>query len=337
MPAGTDFDLNSVIWVYDHRGQTEGAALGWTRLLPPTSITSICSMSAVDDTGDLLFGGEDGQLYVHEGSGDIDKVALVIDASNTSPIIVTTAAAHELDDHDFVFIRGVVGNAAANGNFYVHASGFDPNQFALYSDHDLSVAVGGSGVASYSNLHIDGSDSTKVTTASHAFVTADVGKSLSIQAGSGFTACTPTIVGVESGAARLSIAIGTPGSTAGNSQSAGCVGRLDTVPFTVKSRGMAKEETGQTWFETNRPTRVLAKLKTSEATLITLTCSTDEGAAASTVTHTVPAGVVQLRDKVSAGVRGDSIFVTLSGSTVSPTKVTSLAVEASEGSIRGNA
>jgi hypothetical protein len=55
------------------------------------------------------------------------------------------------------------------------------------------------------------------------------------------------------------------------------------------------------------------------------------------VTHSVPPGVVLLRDKVSSDVRGDAVFASISGATVSPTRITSLAVEAAEGAIRGNA
>lgn len=43
----------------------------------------------------------------------------VTDASNTSPIVITTSAAHGFLTGDKVFIQGVLGNAAANGEFSV--------------------------------------------------------------------------------------------------------------------------------------------------------------------------------------------------------------------------
>jgi len=238
-------------------------------------------------------------------------------------------------------IRGVIGNAVANGTFFVHANGYDPNQFALFLDYALTVPVDGhlAGLSSLSDLAIDPSDASRVTSSTYSFGPLDVGKSLHILAGSGFTACTPYVVSVDgSGAAKLSLAVGTPGSSHGSSQAFGTVAKPAAVTFRVKSRGMAQEDSGVRWFETNRPTRVLARLTTQEPASVVLTCSTDNQPpdVVSTVTHSVPAGAIQLRDKVNAGVRGEAVFVTLSGSTVRPTRVTSVAVEAAEGSIRGN-
>jgi len=347
MPGTAGDSTNNVIWVYDTRGQSEGGPLGWTRFIPPLkdsthtiSFTSICSLSASDDTGDLFFGADDGQLYEHAGSGDIRSFVAVTDASNTSPIVVTTSTAHGFVDRDTVVILGVIGNAAANGTFYVNASSYDPNQCGLYSDEGLTVPVAGTGLSSFSNLVINASDSTKVTSSGHSFGPSDVGKSINILAGSGFTACTPYVLSVDGGSAKLSMAVGTAGSSSGSSQAFGIAAKPAPVTFTVKSRGMAQEESGQRWFETNRPTRVLARLTTQETTSVTLTCSTDNQPASvfSTVGHVnIPAGAIQLRDKVNSGVRGDAVFVTISGSTVRPTRVTSVAVEAADGSIRGNA
>lgn len=135
--------------------------------------------------------------------------------------------------------------------------------------------------------------------------------------------------------AALSVPVAGNGSY---TSSTGCFAKLSAVTFTVKTRGMAQEQGGQTWFQTNRPTRVLAKLTTQEAVAaMTLTCAAASDAVTSAVTHSVPSGVIQFRDKVNAAVRGDAISVSISGASVLPTKVTSLAVEAAEGSIRGNA
>lgn len=47
---------------------------------------------------------------------DIDDIGLAIsDASNATPIVITTGSAHGLTTGDEVLIRGVLGNTAANG------------------------------------------------------------------------------------------------------------------------------------------------------------------------------------------------------------------------------
>lgn len=53
-------------------------------------------------------------------SGDPDNVsgnlvATVLDASNTTPIVMTTVAAHGYSDNDIVDVEGVTGNLGANG------------------------------------------------------------------------------------------------------------------------------------------------------------------------------------------------------------------------------
>ncbi|MCE5254335.1 MAG: hypothetical protein LLG45_09060 [Actinomycetia bacterium] len=69
--------------------------------------------------------------------------------------------------------------------------------------------------ASGSDLVIDAVDNTKVTSASYTFVAGDIGKTLHITAGTGFTAGAYQISGVAAGVATLGAACGTTGSTGG--------------------------------------------------------------------------------------------------------------------------
>ena len=66
----------------------------------------------------------------------------VTNATNATPIVVT-ATAHGLSDNASIVIKGVLGNLAANGYFYVDV--LTANTFALYSDSALSSPVAGTG------------------------------------------------------------------------------------------------------------------------------------------------------------------------------------------------
>ena len=68
----------------------------------------------------------------------------VTGATNASPIVVS-AAGDTLTDGQTIDIAGVLGNTAANGFFYIKASGYPAGQFALYQDANLSIPVSGNG------------------------------------------------------------------------------------------------------------------------------------------------------------------------------------------------
>lgn len=55
-------------------------------------------------------------LFVN-GVNYFNPPLVLLDASNTTPIIIQTNVAHGLEDGDNVFVKGVTGNAAANGEF----------------------------------------------------------------------------------------------------------------------------------------------------------------------------------------------------------------------------
>jgi hypothetical protein len=72
----------------------------------------------------------------------------VTDASNATPIVITTNLPHNQQNGDEVDIRGVLGNTAANGQFFVNiivpVSG-QSTQFQLYSDSARTMPVSGNG------------------------------------------------------------------------------------------------------------------------------------------------------------------------------------------------
>lgn len=67
----------------------------------------------------------------------------ISNATNASPIAITTKSAHGLSSGTAYPIRRVQGNTAANGTYYVSVS--DATHFTLYSDAGLSVPVAGNG------------------------------------------------------------------------------------------------------------------------------------------------------------------------------------------------
>jgi len=67
-------------------------------------------------------------------------------ATNASPIVITSSAAHGLADGDRVKIVNVEGNTAANVDGYAKVTGYSTTTFALYTDEELTTAVAGNGV-----------------------------------------------------------------------------------------------------------------------------------------------------------------------------------------------
>lgn len=91
--------------------------------------------------GLVLVAGAGGQT-AYLRSGIPGEVILIADATNETPIIVTTARPHGLSDGDRVYIAGVKGNSAANGTRCVASAG--ETTFAL-RDVTCTVEVAGSG------------------------------------------------------------------------------------------------------------------------------------------------------------------------------------------------
>lgn len=70
---------------------------------------------------------------------------VVSNATNASPIVITTTAEHGLADGDPVSIRAVEGNEAANADGYAKVTGYSTTTFGFYSDVDLSTTIDGDG------------------------------------------------------------------------------------------------------------------------------------------------------------------------------------------------
>jgi len=74
----------------------------------------------------------------------------ITNATQASPVVVTTSTAHGLTDGQRVTITDVVGMTQLNGNTY-YADVLTSNTFALYTDTGISSAVNGTGFTAYTS------------------------------------------------------------------------------------------------------------------------------------------------------------------------------------------
>jgi len=74
----------------------------------------------------------------------------ITNATQASPVVVTTSTAHGLIDGQRVTITDVVGMTQLNGNTY-YADVLTSNTFALYTDAGISSAVNGTGFTAYAS------------------------------------------------------------------------------------------------------------------------------------------------------------------------------------------
>ena len=127
-------------------------------------------------------------------------------------------------------LLAVTRNVDANNTTEIWVGDITPNTGMGHSTllcHDVDGDGYGSGPQSlgpYTNLVIDGTTNTKVTSASHTFVADDVGRVVTVTSGTGFTVQSVTIVSVAAGAATLEYSAGTLSSTGGHWQIDGCLG-----------------------------------------------------------------------------------------------------------------
>ena len=70
-------------------------------------------------------------------------------ATNATPIVITCAAAHNLQDGDQVQVTGVGGNTNANTLAFVKVTGYSATTFGMYTTAALSAGVAGN--ASYTS------------------------------------------------------------------------------------------------------------------------------------------------------------------------------------------
>lgn len=99
--------------------------------------------------------------------------------------------------------------------FEVSTNGSDSNPGCFKEGATGTDFTINAGKYNFADLVIDGATNTKVTSASHNFVAADVGNCMRITAGAGFTTGIFEIVSVASNAATLDRSAGTLGSTGG--------------------------------------------------------------------------------------------------------------------------
>lgn len=78
---------------------------------------------------------------VHSSTGA--NGGTVSGATNATPIVITTSAAHNLQDGDQVQITGVGGNTNANTTAYAKVTGYSTTTFGLYSNSLLTTAIAG--------------------------------------------------------------------------------------------------------------------------------------------------------------------------------------------------
>ena len=250
---------------------------------------------------------------------------------------------------------------------------------------------------SYTDLVIQGTN-TQVTSINRPFLATDVGKTLTITGGTGFTPGTPTISSVSTaGIATLSGSAGTAFSQGGTatlpadtqnvvcyvydtryhgwtryilgtwngSAQVGITGAsslthsVDTndmymgstdgqiiqlagngdkdlsgssaaaIPFATRSRGMGQEQEGFDYWLLSDVKKVYFSVTTQEAVTLTVGVSADTSFPFSLAY--AASGLIDDRLRVPSYIRGRVVEVALSGSSVTPTTITSYGVELTEG------
>jgi hypothetical protein len=69
----------------------------------------------------------------------------ITNATNATPIVITTSGVYSLANAQQVTIAGVLGNTAANGTNYAKTSGYTTTTLGLYQDSGLTMGVAGNG------------------------------------------------------------------------------------------------------------------------------------------------------------------------------------------------
>ncbi len=107
------------------------------------------------------------------------------------------------------------GNDANGGGFDTASSGTDRSQGSVFQ--------------AYTDIVIDGTTNTKITSAAHPFDSTSPGNIINITAGTGFTVQRIQIVSVSSGVATCDKAVGTTSSTGGTGNLGGSLLTVDKV------------------------------------------------------------------------------------------------------------
>ncbi len=142
---------------------------------------------------------------------------LVIDAIDDTK---ATSVEHPFNASDV----GKVLEITAGGSFFVGTWATVLSVAAGVATFDTALGVTGSANGSGTfaptliDLEIDGGDATKATSALHPFVAGDVGTTLNVLSGTGFTVQRVTILSEASGVATFDAPLGTAGSMGGVAQ-----------------------------------------------------------------------------------------------------------------------
>ncbi|HEX6827143.1 MAG TPA: hypothetical protein VF077_12570 [Nitrospiraceae bacterium] len=135
-------------------------------------------------------------IQVRLGDGAAHGALAVSDASNTTPIFVTTATPHGIVDVSIVTVFGATGNLAANGTWVVDAT--SPTILRLRGSVGSGTYAGGGNVAQVSSFQ----PIAELTNVQDAGVMADL-VDASAHDGSGWSSRVPTLL--SSSAIRLSL------------------------------------------------------------------------------------------------------------------------------------
>jgi hypothetical protein len=182
----------------------------------------------------------------------------------------------------------------------------------------------------YTNLVIDGTDNTKVTSASHSFVSSDVGRVITITGGTGFNKNWFLITSVSSGAAILfrpdgyAAAVGTVGSTGGSWVIYGCTGPdADDLDATIHtySQASAKYSTMQKFLSHlgYTPTRIWLLDSTGSPTAVSCTPATFESGCAAAPRSAAPSsGSLAAGDLIMVRANFTGVVNAVSGTSTAP-------------------
>ncbi len=271
---------------------------------------------------------------------------------------------------------------------------------AIYHDRKFMLFIA-TPPFSYVDLEVQTTNTT-VWSSSRPFLTTDVGKTLTITGGSGWTTGTYTITAVSQGIATLNNSPASAltqfgyGSLPADTVSTVCyvydtryqgwtryilgswsgaaqvgitsasslihssdtndlymastdgqiyqfVGNGDyatpgssvaAVPFDFRARGMGQEQEGMEYWAENRVTRIYVNMDTQESYTATFGVEADTSFPYR-LAYTVD-GPLAERLKVPSDIRGRVVIPNIHGSSVTPTTITAIAIEAAEGRLRGH-
>jgi hypothetical protein len=107
------------------------------------------------------------------------------------------------------------------------------------------------------------------------------------------------------------------------------------VQVNYKSRGFGQESAGDAYYRTNKPQRFHADFTTQETAVATLTAVANNCPQVWTLAYTVNGAYGEKPLKINSGVRGDYVTASISLSTVTESRINSVAIVMAEGQYNG--